>query len=451
MLMKNKIILLFSVCLIFLVFNTGGYACSCLPPSSPAQELDKSTAVFSGKVIEIKKHEQKKAAGEYDPFTAVEAVFEVEKSWKGIDKKQVSVFTSSNSASCGYNFQKGQSYLVYANADEQERLVTGICSRTKNLNDAREDLNELGAGKAVKSNSSGKSEKGFITVDKDTRIFYEKIGTGKQAVVIPLHLYLFDDFKHLAKNRTLIFYDVRNRGQSDRVADESKITIQEDVEDLEKLRRHFGLKKFSLIGESYVGLMIVMYAMKYPQNVERLIQIGAVPLKFGTEYPKELTANDETPVPDPAESARIEELRKQGFHKTNPKEFCEKDWALSQQMLVGKPELAVKVANVCHLPNEWAESLDRHFETHFVSVQKLDIPRSEIAKVKIPVLTIHGTKDRNAPYGAGREWAEILPNARLLTVKGAAHVPWIDEPELVFSAIEEFLSGKFPKTAEQIK
>lgn len=284
-------------------------------------------------------------------------------------------------------------------------------------------------------------ETGFINVG-DTRLFYQKIGKGKDVLVIPLHLYLFEDFKHLAKNRTVIFYDVRNRGASDRVEDTSKLNIQQDVEDLETLRTHFRLKKFSLIGESYVGLMVVMYAMKYPQHVEKLIQIGPVALKFGTEFPKELTANDPTPVPDPAKLAKIEELRKQGLNKSNPKEFCEREWAVTAIMLVGKPDLASKVHSPCKHPNEWDESLNRHFQYHFVSVQELDIPRENVAKVSVPVLTIHGTKDRNAPYGGGKEWSEILPNATLLTVKGAAHVPWIDEPELVFGAIEKFLSAK---------
>lgn len=449
--MKNLALILLASAFIFLLADAG-FACSCLAPSSPAEELDKAAAVFSGKVIEVKKHKQTD-----DFFTTVEALIEVDKQWKGIDKSRVSVFTASNSAACGYNFQKGQSYLIYAGGDPKERLTTSICSRTRNLKDAGEDLKELGEGEEVKQNSSinspaGKSEKGYLTVDKKTRIFYEKIGSGKQTVIIPLHLYLFDDFKHLTKNnRTLIFYDVRNRGASDPVEDTSKLTIHEDVRDLEKLRRHFKLKKFSLIGESYVGLMIVMYAMKYPQYVERLIQIGAVPLKFGTEYPKELTANDAAPVPDPAEIARIEELRRQNYHKTNPREFCEKDWQVTRTMLIGKPELAEKIASPCQHSNEWAESLDRHFTYHFVSVQKLDIPKSDVAQVKVPVLTIHGTKDRNAPYGAGREWAMMLPNARLLTIKGAAHLPWIDEPELFFSAVDTFLSGKFPKTAEQVK
>ena len=68
-----------------------------------------------------------------------------------------------------------------------------------------------------------------------------------------------------------------------------------------------------------------------------------------------------------------------------------------------------------------------------------------------PVLTIHGTRDRNAAYGAGREWAQLLPNARLLTVKDAAHFPWVDDPKLVFDSINVFLSGRFPKQAEKVQ
>ena len=51
----------------------------------------------------------------------------------------------------------------------------------------------------------------------------------------------------------------------------------------------------------------------------------------------------------------------------------------------------------------------------------------------MPVLTIHGTWDRNAPYAAGREWALTLPNARLITVEGAAHQVTADAPEIVVS------------------
>jgi len=295
----------------------------------------------------------------------------------------------------------------------------------------------------------GQSDKGYVSIN-GTRLFYEKVGKGEQTVLVPLHLFMFEDFKHLAKGRTVIFYDVRNRGRSDAMQDLTNVTIQQDVDDLEALRKHFKIEKMSLIGESYVGLMVVMYTMKYLQHVERIVQIGAVPLKYGTEYPKELTANEPKAVPDAAESAKIDELFKQGVHKTDPKGFCEKDWAVSRFGLVGDPKDVDKLRGVCHLSNEWPLNLYRHFGAHFVSVQKLTIPKEDVARVTIPVLTVHGTKDRNVAYGAGREWATLLPSARLVTVRNAAHFPWIDNPKLVFGSIATFLNGKFPNSAEKL-
>ncbi|MCO6510113.1 MAG: alpha/beta hydrolase [Aridibacter famidurans] len=285
------------------------------------------------------------------------------------------------------------------------------------------------------------SETGFIDVG-DTRLFYEKIGSGPETVVVPFHFFMFENFKRLAKGRTMIFYDARNRGRSDRVEDESKITIQEDVEDIEKIRKHFKLNKITLIGESYVGLLVAMYAMKYPQNVERLVQIGAVPFKFGTEYPPELTAQDDKPVPDPDLQKRVDELRTQGVDKSDPKRFCEEDWKISQQYMAGDPSNGYKIKSPCEMENEWPVNLARHFDAHFTSVQRLDITPEMVKKIKVPVLTIHGTKDRNVPYGAGKEWSETLPNSTFVTVKGAAHFPWVDDEEAVLGAIERFLGKK---------
>jgi hypothetical protein len=122
-------------------------ACSCLPTKSTAQELEQSTAVFSGKVIQIKRRKQAE-----NIFASVEVTFRVEKAWKGLKRKTITVYTSSNSASCGYSFRVNQTYLVYANGNDEDKLSTGICSRTKRIKDAREDLKELGKGKAIAKN-----------------------------------------------------------------------------------------------------------------------------------------------------------------------------------------------------------------------------------------------------------------------------------------------------------
>jgi hypothetical protein len=83
----------------------------------------------------------------------VEAVFEVERTWKGVEKNTISVSTSSQSSACGYGFKKGEAYLVYASKDGEGRLITSICSRTRRMKEAGEDLKEIGEGKEVAEGS----------------------------------------------------------------------------------------------------------------------------------------------------------------------------------------------------------------------------------------------------------------------------------------------------------
>lgn len=308
------------------------------------------------------------------------------------------------------------------------------------------------AGQEEQSPSQGSFEEGYVPIQDGLRLYYRKVGSGKRIVIAPLRLFLFDDFKQLGDEFTVISFDTRNRGFSSPVQDNSKLTINDDIEDIERVRQHFRVQKFSLVGYSYMGMGAVLYAMKYPQHVERLIQLGPVPLRYGTEYPASLTANDQKPPVEPAKMAELEELRKGGFDKASPKEFCQKHWQAIRFMLVGNPANVEKLGHgVCEMPNEWPVNLARHFQYHFASVQRLAISKAEVAKLKIPVLTIHGNKDRNAPYGAGREWAMSLPNARLLTIDGGAHQSFAEFPEIVFPAIRAFLKGDWPAKAETVK
>jgi pimeloyl-ACP methyl ester carboxylesterase len=73
-----------------------------------------------------------------------------------------------------------------------------------------------------------------------------------------------------------------------------------------------------------------------------------------------------------------------------------------------------------------------------------------VSSIRQPELIIHRTKDRNAPHGAGREWSWLLPEGRLLTVPGAAHMSWIDAPQVVLRAGDEFQKGSWPHGAEKV-
>src|SRR5579864_1717496 len=67
-------------------------------------------------------------------------------------------------------------------------------------------------------------ETGFVTRSDGARLYYTKVGNGPRRVILPGRLFLLPDFLRLARGRTLIFYDMRNRGLSDAVDDMSKIS-----------------------------------------------------------------------------------------------------------------------------------------------------------------------------------------------------------------------------------
>ncbi len=130
-------------------------ACSCeLPPFGKTEkqlvklEREKSRAVFSGEVTEIILKET--IPGE--PAPVAEVSFRVLRSWKGVTTETATVFTANICCICGYEkFKVGDQFLVYTyGSDENEKLWTGMCTRTRSLTEAALDLCVLGKGKVPK-------------------------------------------------------------------------------------------------------------------------------------------------------------------------------------------------------------------------------------------------------------------------------------------------------------
>ncbi len=278
------------------------------------------------------------------------------------------------------------------------------------------------------------------------RLYFRKVGSGSKAVIIPNGMYLQNDFRHLYDWRTLIFYDVRNRGLSDQVSDGSKLArgIQQDVDDLEALRRHFGIEPADLIGHSYIGLMVGLYAMKYPAYVGRVVQISPMQPDPAKQYPGHLAYADATSAAVMAEIGHMMQQPPSG----DPEEVCRKFWLVLRLIYVADPKDADRIDwGRCELPNE--RNFMQYWTAHILpSIQSLNMTSEEMAKAKAPVLVVHGMKDRSAPYGGGRDWAMRMADARLVTVENAGHAPWIEAPELVFGSIKAFFDGAWPEVAK---
>ena len=110
-------------------------ACSCAPPASPLVALEQSAAVFSGELVSI------------DGYWGAILTFEVSRVWKGPVEETLVLTTSSLGAGdCGYPFDAGRAYLVYADAGGGDFLGVWLCRGTTPLEYAQEDLEFLGEG-----------------------------------------------------------------------------------------------------------------------------------------------------------------------------------------------------------------------------------------------------------------------------------------------------------------
>lgn len=281
-------------------------------------------------------------------------------------------------------------------------------------------------------------------------LFVERYGRGPHLVLIPGRMFMPEMAALARPDRTLVLYDMRNRGASSAITDPALISIMHDVEDVEALRRHFGAERVSLVGFSYLGLMTAIYASQHPDRVERLVQIGPVPRQVGAHYPPELVGSDDTLNAEGLAAKRAWETRAESATPDmDGPVLCRLQWAYYRFALVGNPANAARVPDLCIYPNEYPFAFAAHLDAHFGDLQRREVPREDFERLQMPVLTFHGVLDRNAPYGGGREWAETFPNGRLVTVPGGAHLLWLDDAALIRD-LDAFFDGAWPERAQRL-
>jgi proline iminopeptidase len=284
---------------------------------------------------------------------------------------------------------------------------------------------------------------GFLPVQEGVRLAYRIIGTGSDVLIVPGgYSSLVTDFSPLAKGRRLVLYDQRGRGHSDPVRDFSHVGIDYEVHDLEAVRQHFHAERVSLLRCSYLGGVVALYALEYPEHVERVIQVDPIAPRRELAKEAEKTLNGKL---DKMAVDRLKRMQKAGLGKTDPVQLCRENDNVLNPAYFGGPSAAAKYHTDCELKNEQLENVDKNLDAIDRSLGDWDW-RLRLKQVKVPVLLIYGTRDW-IPESAAREWVQELPNARLLSLPGVGHISWFERSDLVFAAADSFLHGAWPNGA----
>ena len=301
------------------------------------------------------------------------------------------------------------------------------------------------------------AREGYIAADDGTKLFYKMEGAGPQILIV-VHggpgnslESVRPDFQRLSKGRTVIYYDQRGNGRSDLVDSADRLAINHYIADLDAVRRHFGLQKITLLGNSWGGLLISAYAAAHPDRVERLILDASAP-PFHAQLVQS-TAEIDRRVDsrlEPAERSRLGQLYTSWPRSKDPVPACK---AFYEAILIAyafNPTLVPPHGgDMCSGP---PEALRRQMPVNraiWRSLGKFDL-RPAVRKVTAPVLVIYGVDDV-IPLRGSEDWAASYPDARLLVIQRAGHLAHLEQPDIFFGAVDKFLAGGWPDGAKKVQ
>lgn len=254
------------------------------------------------------------------------------------------------------------------------------------------------------------------------RLAYSVVGQGSTVVVPPGWVshqdLLWNDpdfsgfYGALAAHHRVVTYDKYGTGLSDR--DRTDLSLDVDVADLERLVDEVAGDRFVLFSSSMGGPLAVAYAARHPDRVSHLVVHGGF-------------ARGESVSPENVRGSMLSLVRA--------------NWGLGSRLLAvvfipddrgGGIDRWCRFQRESASPGMAADLLESFFE---IDVSAL-LPR-----VRVPTLIIHRRRDRAIPLRAGRELAAGIPDARLVTLDGDIHMPWLGDGGPILRAIEEFVAG----------
>jgi len=215
-------------------------------------------------------------------------------------------------------------------------------------------------------------------------------------------------YRELAKDHTLVRYDARGNGLSDRVVDD--VSFDAFVNDVEAVVDAAGLTRFALLGISQGCAVSIAYAVRHPERVSHLVLYGG----FAVGWNKRART-----AAQKDEDAAMLTLMRVGWGKENPafrqlftSQFIpggtkeQADWYNELQRLTVSGDMAARI----------------HEANGDTDVTAL-LPR-----VSVPTLVLHARDEARVPFEAGRRMAAGIPGARFVALQGRNHLFLESEP-----------------------
>jgi 3-oxoadipate enol-lactonase len=242
------------------------------------------------------------------------------------------------------------------------------------------------------------------------RLAFERRGKGTPLVLLhgyPLDHHLWDAVVPLLEDTfDLILPDLRGFGGSSTV--DSFYAMEDYASDIAALLDHLGIQKAAVVGHSMGGYVALAFARLYP---ERVTGLGLVSSQV---------------LADPPD-------RKEGRYKSAA-EVADKG--------IGSVVAAMtpKFTSDARLQEFAGNSMEQQQPAAYIGALKAMAERVDstplLSALTVPVLLVHGDSDALIPIDRAREVKSALPNAYLVEIGGAGHMPMMESPEKTAEALK---------------
>lgn len=277
-------------------------------------------------------------------------------------------------------------------------------------------------------------EEGFIKV-KDAELYYMVVGKGEPVVILHGgpgfdHIHMLP-MSELAKDYKVIFYDQRATGNSTGNTDDISITVDNFVEDLERVRKKLNLEKMNVIGHSWGAALGMYYGIKYPDKLKTLILLApSASAKIFDQYFKNIQNNT-----SPQDSLALKQIEQSKAFKNKEVEAIQKYYRIStkpfffDQSLVSRLDFSF-AKNTAKNQGAVAALLMKNLGNYDI--------HNELSAIKCPTLIVHGDSDP-LPIEAPSKVHKHIPQSKFVVLKNTGHFMFIESPDELFSIISDFL------------
>ncbi|HUE98765.1 MAG TPA: alpha/beta hydrolase [Anaerolineales bacterium] len=242
------------------------------------------------------------------------------------------------------------------------------------------------------------------------QLAYSRRGTGTPLVLLhgfPLDHHLWDDVVPLLENTfDVILPDLRGFGESTTV--DSPYSMDDYASDIASLLDQSGIQKAAIVGHSMGGYVALAFARLYPDRVSGLGLVSSQVLA------------------DPPD-------RKEGRYKSAA-DVLENGIGSVVEAMTPKFTADEKLQSYARA------SMEQQPPAAYIGALKAMAERMDsnslLSSLNVPVVIIHGDADSLIPIDRAREVKQALPQAHLVEISGAGHIPMVEAKQATAEALK---------------